>query len=101
MFEKSGYVSQTIAYPLIKFFKQPILKKEYIYPFKECEFENRKFMTYNNPVQVVHTWYGTNCTKKWDGKKWVETYPIEKRKTKHVRDLNLKSDKPHKKTNMK
>ena len=101
LFEKSGYVSQTIAYPWIKFFKQPILKKEYIYPFKECEFENRKFMTYNNPVQVVHTWYGTNCTKKWDGKKWVETYPIEKRKTKHVRDLNLKSDKPHKKTNMK
>ena len=95
LFEKSGYVSQTIAYPWIKFFKQPILKRDDIYPFKDCEFEGRSFMTYNNPENVVHTWYGPNCTKKWDGKKWIETYPLEKRKTKHVRDINLESDEPH------
>ena len=35
--------------------------------------------------------------KKWDGKKWIETLPREKRKPKHTVDLNLKGDKPFEK----
>lgn len=96
--KNSHLVSQTIAIPWEKFMKEPVFKKEDIFPFKDCEFEGRTYMTYNNPMEVVHKWYGPNCTKKWDGKKWVETYPIEKRQTKHVKDINLRSsEKPKKK----
>lgn len=89
--QKSSLVSQTIAIPWEKFLKEPIFKKEDIFPFQDCEFEGRTFMTYHHPEKVLHKWYGENCTKKWDGKKWVETYPKEKRIPKHVRNINLKS----------
>ena len=41
-------------------------------------------------------WYGPKCLKKWDGKKWIETLPKEKRQAKHTKDLNLKGDSPKK-----
>ena len=88
----SKYVSQTIAIPWEKFMHEPIFKREDIFPFKDCEFEGRTYMTYNNPISVVHKWYGPNCTKRWNGQEWEETYPVEKRKTKHVRNLNLESN---------
>ena len=56
------------------------------------EFEGRKFYSYNNIEKVLKQWYGPNCLKKWDGKKWVETYPVEKRKPKHTKDLNLNGE---------
>lgn len=91
--KKSKYASQTIAIPWEKFLKEPIFLKTDIYPFKDCEFEGRTYMTYNKPLNVVHKWYGKNCTKKLVDGKWLETYPIEKRKTKHVKDIKLKIDK--------
>lgn len=96
MFKNSKYASQTIAIPWEKFLKEPIFLKTDIYPFKDCEFEGRTYMSYNNIENVVHKWYGKNSTKKWDGKKWYDPYPIEKRIAKHVKDINLESDKPHK-----
>ena len=45
-------------------------------------------------------WYGENCLKKWDGKKYVETLPVEKRKPKHTKDIDLKSDGPKTKSRM-
>ncbi|MDD3187623.1 MAG: LicD family protein [Bacilli bacterium] len=91
--KNSKYVSQTIAIPWEKFLKEPIFLKSDIYPFKNCEFEGRTYMTYNNPENVVHKWYGPNCTKRWNGKEWEETYPVHKRQTKHVKDINLESNK--------
>lgn len=96
LFRNSGYIEQTIAYPWIKFYKQPIVKAEDVYPFSECEFEGRKFMTYNRPENVVRIWYGPNCTKRWNGTEWEETYPVEKRKPKHIKDINLKGEEPNK-----
>lgn len=94
LFKNSDYVSQTIAYPWIKFYKQPIVKKSDMYPFKDCLFEGRKYMTYNNPENVVKVYYGPNCIKKWNGKEWEETLPKEKRKPKHIADINLKGEEP-------
>lgn len=96
IFKNSEYASQTIAIPWEKFLKEPIFLKTDIYPFKDCEFEGRTYMSYNNIENVVHKWYGKNSTKKWDGKKWYDPYPIQKRATKHVKDINLESDEPHK-----
>lgn len=93
--EKSTMTSQTIAIPWEKFFKEPKFLKEDVYPFKEYEFEGRKFYSYNNIEKVMTEWYGPNCLKKWDGKKWVEPYPKEKRKPKHIENINLSTDVPN------
>ena len=91
--KNSKLTSQTIAIPWEKFLHEPIFLKEDVYPFKEYEFEGRKFYSYNNIEKVLKQWYGPNCLKKWDGKKWVETLPIEKRKPKHTVNLSLTSEK--------
>lgn len=93
-YKNSKKTSQTIAIPWEKFMKEPIFLKEDVYPFKLYEFEGRKFYSYNNIEKVVKEWYGPNCLKKWDGKKWVETLPVSKRHPKHVANINLKTDIP-------
>jgi len=85
----SKLVSQTISYTWVKFLHEPVFKREDVYPFKQYEFEGRKFYSFNNIEKVLKEWYSPNCLKRWDGKKWVETLPVEKRKPKHTVDLNL------------
>ena len=91
--QNSKLTSQTIAIPWEKFLKEPIFLKEDVYPFKLYDFEGRKFYSYNNIEKILKQWYGPNCLKKWDGEKWVETLPVEKRKPKHTVNLSLTSDK--------
>lgn len=91
--ENSTKTSQTIAIPWEKFLKEPVFLKEDVYPFKLYDFEGRKFYSYNNIEKILKQWYGNNCLKKWNGKEWEETLPIEKRKPKHAVDLNLKGEK--------
>ena len=92
--KNSKYTSQTIAIPWEKFLKEPVFLKKDVYPFKKYDFEGRKFYSYNNIETVLKQWYGDNCLKKWDGKKWVETFPVEKRAPKHAVEVNLKGDAP-------
>lgn len=96
-YENSKLMSQPISVPWEKFLREPVFLKEDILPFKKYEFEGRQFYSYNNIEKVLKEWYGPNCLKKWDGKKWVETLPVEKRKPKHTIDLNLKGDTPNEK----
>ena len=91
--KNSKLTSQTIAIPWEKFLHEPVFLKEDVYPFKLYEFEGRQFYSYNNIEKVLKEWYGPNCLKKWDGNKWVETLPVEKRKPKHTVNLSLTSDK--------
>ena len=42
----------------------------------------------------MHEWYGPNCLKRWNGKYFEEPLPVEKRKPKHIKDINLHDDKP-------
>lgn len=93
----SKLVSQPVSVPWEKFLREPIFLKEDVYPLKKYEFENRKFSSYNNIEKILKEWYGPNCLKKWDGKKWTETLPISKRNPKHIKDINLDSDLPDKK----
>ena len=95
--KNSRLTSQTIAIPWEKFLKEPVFLKKDVYPFKKYEFEGRQFYSYNNIEKVLKEWYGENCLKKWNGKEWEETLPIEKRKPKHAVDINLKGDKKNEK----
>lgn len=92
----SKLISQSIIIPWEKFLKEPVFLKEDVYPLKKYEFEGRMFYSYNNIEKIMHEWYGPNCLKKWNGTEYVETLPVEKRKPKHVKDINLKSDKKNK-----
>ena len=96
-YENSKLMSQPISVPWEKFMHEPVFLKEDILPFKKYEFEGRQFYSYNNIEKILKEWYGPNCLKRWDGKKWVETLPIDKRKPKHTVDLNLKGDGPSEK----
>lgn len=90
--ETSSLVSQPISVPWEKFMHEPVFLKSDVYPFKLYEFEGRKYYSYNNIEKILKEWYGPNCLKKWDGEKWIEPYPIEKRKAKHTSKLNLHGD---------
>lgn len=92
--EESKLVSQPISVPWEKFLKEPVFLKEDVYPAKKYNFEGRMFYSYHNIEKVMKEWYGPNCLKKWDGKKWIETLPVEKRKPKHVKDINLDGEGP-------
>ena len=92
-YENSKLMSQPVSVPWEKFMHEPVFLKEDILPFKEYEFEGRKFYSYNNIEKILKEWYGPNCLKRWDGKKWVETYHKEKRKPKHAKDVDFKSDR--------
>lgn len=92
--KNSKLVSQPVSVPWEKFLHEPVFLKEDVYPVKEYDFEGRKFYSYHNIEKILKKWYGPNCLKKWNGKKWVETLPEEKPKCKHTRDLNLEGDLP-------
>ena len=94
--EKSKLVSQPISVPWEKFLHEPVFLKEDVFPFKEYEFEGRKFYSYNNIEKILKQWYGPNCLKKWNGEKWEETLPVEKRKPKHTAYINLNGEKREK-----
>lgn len=93
-YENSSLMSQPISVPWEKILHEPIFPKEDIMPFKLYDFEGRKYYSYNNIENIMHAWYGPNCLKKWNGKEYEETLPIEKRKPKHIKDINLHGEGP-------
>lgn len=94
--KNSKLISQPVSVPWEKFMHEPIFLKEDVYPLKEYDFEKRKLYSYNNIEKVLKEWYGPNCLKKWNGKYFEETLPIEKRGVKHTKDLNLNGDEKEK-----
>ena len=91
-YENSKLISQPISVPWEKFLREPVFLKKDILPFKKYEFEGRQFYSYNNIEKVLKEWYGPNCLKKWDGKKWEIVYDENNNK-----ESNLKGDTPNEK----
>ena len=92
--KNSNLISQPVSVPWEKFLHEPVFDKDLVYPFKEVDFEGRKYFSYNNPEKLLTQWYGPNCLRKKVNGEWIDPYPKEKRKTKHTKDLNLKGDFP-------
>lgn len=95
IFRNSHITSHTISFPWFRFLKEPVFEKKDVYPFKLYDFEGRKFYSYNNIETIMKIWYGKNSLKKFDGKKWIETLPISKRKPGHIANINLNCDCPN------
>ncbi|MEI7667389.1 MAG: LicD family protein [Erysipelotrichaceae bacterium] len=85
----STLMSQHISIPWEKFLREPVFKKSDILPFKLYLFEGREYYSYQNIETVLGQWFGLNCFKKWVNDHYEETLPVEKRKPKHIIDLNL------------
>lgn len=96
--KKSKLISQQISFIWVKFLKEPIFDKKDVLPFRLYPFEGREYYSFQNLDAVLPKWYGLDSLKQWDGDKWVEPFPFEKRKPSHVVDLNLLNDQPHKQT---
>ncbi len=88
----SKYVSQPINIPWEKFLNEPVFLKEDVYPFKLYEFEGRQYYSYNHIEKIMKEWYGDNCLRKWNGTCYVETLPVERRVSKHLKNVSLESD---------
>ena len=92
--ENSKLVSQPISVPWEKFMHEPVFLKKDVYPLKLYEFEGRKYYSYNNIEKIMKEWYGPNCLKRLENGIYVETLPIEKRKPKHIKNINLEGERP-------
>lgn len=91
-FKDSSRVAQTVIIPWqdininLSHLSYP---RDMIYPFKEYEFEGEKFFSFNKLEEFVRFQYGDEGLRKWDGKRWIDPYPVRKRKMKHLYKFNL------------
>ena len=94
--KNSRYISQPILIPWEKFKKEPVFLKEDVLPVKEYMFEGRSYYSYNNIEKILKKWYGNNCLKKYNEKTltYEETLPLEKRHSKHMKDIEFSADLP-------
>lgn len=99
-YKDSLYVGQSFAIPFQNWgtsMDALIYPKDVIYPFKEYDFEGHKLYSFNNVYEFCKLRFGENSLNKWDGEKWVNTYPESKRKAKHFRKFSLDHDLEKKK----
>ena len=73
---------------------EPVFLKNDVYPVKLYDFEGRKYYSYNNIEKIMKEWYGPNCLKRLERDVYVETLPVEKRKPKHIKEINLEGETP-------
>ena len=96
LYKDSDYVSQTVIIPwqdMPKIIEHNSFPRDVIYPFKDCTFEGRKYMTFNDPEKFVELRYGKKWMKKWDGNEWVDTMPESSKSSTHTRKYNLYKSK--------
>ena len=83
-FKDSPYVCQTTLLPFPSP-KKNLLPREIVYPFKEYLFAGHKLYSLNNIEAFINIFFGKEGLKQFDGEKWVDNYPIKKRKADHVK----------------
>jgi len=88
MYKDAPYVCQT---PLLPFpsQKKNLLPREMIYPFKEYTFEGHKLYSFNDVEGFCRFFFGDIGLRKWDGEKWIDVYPKEKRKVNHIKAFDF------------
>lgn len=95
-YKDSDYVSQSIIIPfqdISTIINKNAFPKDVIYPFREYEFEGKKLFSFNNVEEFCRLRYGEKALKKWDGEKYISTYPISKQKIRHFKEFNLYKSK--------
>ena len=88
LYKDAPYVCQT---PILPFpsQKQNLLPREVVYPFKEYMFNGHMLYSFNNVEAFLIQFFGKDSLRKFDGEKWYDPYPKEKKKTMHIKDFDL------------
>lgn len=95
-YKDSNKVSQSVIIPFQNWgrdLKKLAYPREMIYPFKEYDFCGHKLYSFNDVEGFCRYVYGDKSLKKWDGNKYIDPFPIKKRKAGHARKISLKRDK--------
>ena len=88
MYKDAPYVSQTAILPFPSQ-KQNLLPKEVVYPFKEYMFNGHRLYSFNDIKAFLIQFFGEDSLRKFDGEKWYDTYPKNKRKTMHIKAFDF------------
>ena len=92
LYKNANFVCQSVIIPF-QTAKINLYPREMIYPFREYEFNGHKFFSFNNIVGFCLARYGEGCLKHFDGEKYVDYFPKNKRKTMHVRRFHIPKEK--------
>ena len=93
-YKDSPEVSQTVIIPFQDWGDEKdkfSFPRNVIYPFKEYDFEGRKYYSFNNVEEFCRLCFGERSLRKEVDGKWIDPYPIEKRNSKHNKTFNLLS----------
>ena len=88
MYKDEPYVCQT---PLLPFPPQKgnLLPREMVYPFREYDFNGHKLFSFNDVEGFLKFHYGEKGLKYFDGEKYIDRYPKEKRCIKHIKSFDF------------
>jgi len=88
LYKDAPYVTQTALLPFPSQ-KQNLLPKEVVYPFKEYMFNGHKLYSFNNIKAFLTQFFGKNSLKQFNGEKWIDPCPKNKRKPMHVKEFDF------------
>ena len=88
LYKDAPYVTQTALLPFPSQ-KQNLLPKEVVYPFKEYMFNGHKLSSFNNIEAFLTQFFGKNSLKQFNGEKWIDPCPKNKRKPMHVKEFDF------------
>ena len=91
-YKGSSYVTQTMVLPFPSP-KRNLFPKEMIYPFKEYEFNGHKLYSFNDLEGFVRLFFGNKSLKRFDGNKWIDDFPMKKRKALHIKSFEFDDTK--------
>ena len=91
-YKDANYVCQTTIIPFQKA-KVNLFPKEMIYPFREYNFNGHKLYSFNNIKDFCVLRYGEKSLKQFDGEKYFDTFPLNKRKIVHIKRFHIPKEK--------
>lgn len=92
-YKDSPFVSQTVIIPFQNWSNTVVnlsWPREVIFPFKEYEFEGHMIYSFNDIKEFAKIRYGERSLRKWDGEKWIDPFPVERRHAGHAKKFNLR-----------
>lgn len=87
-YKGSSYVTQTTILPFPSP-KRNLFPKDMIYPFKEYTFNGHKLYSINDPEGFIRLFFGNKSLKRFDENKYVDDFPIKKRKALHIKSFDF------------
>lgn len=99
-YRDSPVISQSVIIPWQDFgsmVHKNAFPRDVILPFREYTFMGHQLFSFNDVETFARMRYGDAALRTFDGEKWVDNYPEQKRKARHFLRYNLAHPHPKKK----